>query len=140
MLVRRVDAVQSTDGRWRTKSGGSGDGFQHHADSDDPRETTNTHCTPPHVHVHLSLALSVSLRGSRTNKRKCSNTQVVSARPSAELRPIEEGAGDSYTQTDEEDMGMTYKELSLYGRLRKVARCGCVRACERACVRVDVRG
>jgi NAD+ synthase (glutamine-hydrolysing) len=29
-----------------------------------------------------------------------------------------------YTQTDEEDMGMTYAELSLFGRLRKIARCG----------------
>lgn len=27
-------------------------------------------------------------------------------------------------QTDEADMGMTYEELSVYGRLRKVARCG----------------
>ncbi|GFH21070.1 uncharacterized protein HaLaN_18305 [Haematococcus lacustris] len=27
-------------------------------------------------------------------------------------------------QTDEVDMGMTYEELSVYGRLRKIARCG----------------
>jgi len=27
-------------------------------------------------------------------------------------------------QTDEADMGMTYEELSLFGRLRKVARAG----------------
>ena len=50
--------------------------------------------------------------------------EVYGAKPTAELRPIEEGAGDSYTQTDEEDMGMTYAELSLFGRLRKIARCG----------------
>ncbi len=27
-------------------------------------------------------------------------------------------------QNDEDDMGMTYEELSVYGRLRKVLRCG----------------
>lgn len=58
-------------------------------------------------------------------------TEVWGARPSAELRPIEEGAGDSYTQTDEEDMGMTYAELSMFGRLRKIAHCGCVTGCSR---------
>eukprot|EP01118_Nematostelium_gracile_P018304 TRINITY_DN809_c0_g1_i1.p1 TRINITY_DN809_c0_g1~~TRINITY_DN809_c0_g1_i1.p1 ORF type:complete len:696 (+),score=93.52 TRINITY_DN809_c0_g1_i1:55-2142(+) len=45
---------------------------------------------------------------------------VVEATPTAELEPISE----TYTQSDEADMGMTYKELSLFGRLRKVYRCG----------------
>lgn len=27
-------------------------------------------------------------------------------------------------QNDEDDMGVTYAELSVYGRLRKIARCG----------------
>lgn len=27
-------------------------------------------------------------------------------------------------QTDEQDMGMTYEELSIFGRLRKISRCG----------------
>lgn len=27
-------------------------------------------------------------------------------------------------QTDEADMGMTYDDLGVYGRLRKMARCG----------------
>lgn len=27
-------------------------------------------------------------------------------------------------QTDEVDMGMSYEELGVYGRLRKMARCG----------------
>jgi len=40
--------------------------------------------------------------------------------PTAELEPIT----DEYTQQDEADMGMTYEELSIYGRLRKVSRCG----------------
>jgi len=45
---------------------------------------------------------------------------VVEAPPTAELEPITE----THTQTDEADMGMTYDELSVYGRLRKVHRCG----------------
>lgn len=45
---------------------------------------------------------------------------VVKAKPTAELEPITE----SYTQTDEEDMGMTYAELGIFGRLRKIYRCG----------------
>ncbi|KAI0567129.1 glutamine-dependent NAD synthetase [Gracilaria domingensis] len=45
---------------------------------------------------------------------------VVDAPPTAELEPLTE----SYVQTDEEDMGMTYEELSWFGRLRKLGRCG----------------
>ena len=45
---------------------------------------------------------------------------VEAAPPTAELEPRRDG----HLQTDEEDMGMTYDELSVYGRLRKVARCG----------------
>ena len=29
-----------------------------------------------------------------------------------------------HTQTDEEDMGMSYQELGIYGKLRKIDRCG----------------
>mmetsp|Transcript_17740 Transcript_17740/g.30170 ORF Transcript_17740/g.30170 Transcript_17740/m.30170 type:complete len:709 (+) Transcript_17740:307-2433(+) len=46
--------------------------------------------------------------------------QIAVAPPTAELEPIT----DSYVQTDEEDMGMSYAELGIYGRLRKIARCG----------------
>lgn len=46
---------------------------------------------------------------------------VVAAPPSAELEPIREG---EEAQTDEQDMGMTYDELSIYGKLRKVSNCG----------------
>ena len=42
------------------------------------------------------------------------------APPTAELEPIR----DDYVQTDEEDMGMTYEELGVYGRLRKISRLG----------------
>jgi NAD+ synthase (glutamine-hydrolysing) len=54
--------------------------------------------------------------------------EISSAAPSAELRPIEAGGNtQNYTQTDEEDMGMTYEELGIFGRLRKISRCGPVK-------------
>jgi len=53
--------------------------------------------------------------------------EIASAPPTAELRPIVatdgEGEGE-HTQTDEDDMGMTYEELGHFGRLRKLSRCG----------------
>jgi NAD+ synthase (glutamine-hydrolysing) len=45
---------------------------------------------------------------------------IVEAAPTAELEPIT----SDHTQTDEEDMGMTYDELTWYGKLRKLHRCG----------------
>lgn len=44
----------------------------------------------------------------------------IHAVPTAELEPIT----DTYVQADEADMGMTYDELSTFGRLRKVEKCG----------------
>lgn len=44
----------------------------------------------------------------------------LNATPTAELEPITE----TYVQADEADMGMTYDELSIFGRLRKVSKCG----------------
>lgn len=46
--------------------------------------------------------------------------EFLDAPPTAELEPITE----NYTQTDEADMGMTYVELSVFGRLRKVGMNG----------------
>ncbi|WFD02835.1 NAD(+) synthase (glutamine-hydrolyzing) [Malassezia obtusa] len=46
--------------------------------------------------------------------------EFLEAPPTAELEPITE----SYVQSDEADMGMTYDELSVLGRLRKVEKCG----------------
>ena len=43
---------------------------------------------------------------------------VLNAPPTAELEPITE----SYMQEDEADMGLTYQELSRFGRLRKIDR------------------
>ncbi|KAJ6261440.1 hypothetical protein Dda_4110 [Drechslerella dactyloides] len=44
----------------------------------------------------------------------------LTATPTAELEPITK----EYVQSDEADMGMTYDELSVFGRLRKVDKCG----------------
>lgn len=44
----------------------------------------------------------------------------LEATPTAELEPISE----NYVQSDEADMGMTYAELSVFGRLRKVHKLG----------------
>lgn len=46
--------------------------------------------------------------------------EFLDATPTAELEPITA----DYVQSDEVDMGMTYEELSSFGRLRKVDKCG----------------
>jgi NAD+ synthase (glutamine-hydrolysing) len=46
--------------------------------------------------------------------------EIVTAPPTAELEPITA----THRQVDEADMGMTYDELSQFGRLRKIHRCG----------------
>lgn len=45
---------------------------------------------------------------------------ILEAPPTAELQPITE----TYSQTDEDDMGMSYDDLTVYGKLRKVEKCG----------------
>jgi len=52
---------------------------------------------------------------------------IVEAPPTAELEPITA----EHKQTDEADMGMTYAELGIFGRLRKVYRSGPVGMYER---------
>ncbi|KAF5654880.1 NAD+ synthase (glutamine-hydrolyzing) [Fusarium heterosporum] len=46
--------------------------------------------------------------------------EFIHATPTAELEPITE----NYVQSDEIDMGMTYDELSRFGRLRKESKLG----------------
>ena len=60
------------------------------------------------------------LRWATDNLGYESLREVVEAVPTAELEPTT----DSYTQSDEADMGMTYEELSTFGRLRKVNKQG----------------
>ncbi|XP_057362700.1 glutamine-dependent NAD(+) synthetase isoform X4 [Manis pentadactyla] len=47
--------------------------------------------------------------------------RILAAPATAELEPLVDG---QVSQTDEEDMGMTYTELSVYGRLRKASKAG----------------
>ncbi|MEM7334071.1 MAG: NAD(+) synthase [Chloroflexota bacterium] len=54
------------------------------------------------------------------NKGYSALNEIVDAPPTAELEPITA----DYVQNDEADMGMTYEELSRFGRLRKIDRCG----------------
>lgn len=56
--------------------------------------------------------------------------QFLDAVPTAELEPI----SDTYRQSDEEDMGFTYDELSILGRLRKSFKLGTVGMFERLLV------
>lgn len=53
----------------------------------------------------------------------------LTAVPTAELEPITK----EYVQSDEVDMGMTYDELSVFGRLRKVNKLGIWGTWERLC-------
>lgn len=46
--------------------------------------------------------------------------EIVEAPPSAELKPSVKGE----IQKDEDEMGMTYEELTRFGKLRKIGRCG----------------
>ncbi|ROL41207.1 Glutamine-dependent NAD(+) synthetase [Anabarilius grahami] len=46
---------------------------------------------------------------------------ILDSPPTAELEPLTDG---KVVQTDEADMGMTYSELSVIGRLRKISKCG----------------
>ncbi|KAL5552441.1 hypothetical protein UlMin_002617 [Ulmus minor] len=57
--------------------------------------------------------------------------EIEAAPPTAELEPIR----SNYSQLDEVDMGMTYEELSIYGRLRKIFRCGPVSMFQNLCYR-----
>lgn len=63
------------------------------------------------------------------NRQIPSLIEIVNATPTAELEPITE----SYIQSDEVDMGMSYEELGVFGRLRKLSRCGPVAMYERLC-------
>eukprot|EP01032_Pedospumella_encystans_P011815 gene11815-13711_t len=54
--------------------------------------------------------------------------EIAHATPTAELRPIDADSDRAEaTQTDEDEMGMTYAELGVFGYLRKVMKCGPVK-------------
>lgn len=62
------------------------------------------------------------LRWAATDLGYPSLIEIVNAPPTAELEPL--GDSGEIRQTDEDDMGMTYEELSIFGRLRKIEMCG----------------
>jgi len=64
--------------------------------------------------------LKAFLHWGATNLGYPSLADVLRAPPTAELVPIESGE----VQLDEVEMGMTYEELGIFGRLRKLHRCG----------------
>lgn len=47
---------------------------------------------------------------------------IITAKPTAELTPLS-STGET-SQTDEDDMGLTYVEIEAMGRLRKIDHCG----------------
>lgn len=73
--------------------------------------------------------LRTFLRWAAVNLGYTSLADVEAAPPTAELEPIR----SNYSQLDEVDMGMTYEELSVYGRLRKIFRCGPVSMFQNLC-------
>lgn len=70
------------------------------------------------------------LKWAATNLGYSCLAEVEAAPPTAELEPLREGVKP---QNDEDDMGMTYAELGLYGRLRKISRYGPVAMFRHAC-------
>ncbi|GAM22828.1 hypothetical protein SAMD00019534_060030 [Acytostelium subglobosum LB1] len=71
--------------------------------------------------------LKLFLEWAGKNRNLPSLLQVITATPTAELEPTTA----DYVQSDEADMGMSYQELSVFGRLRKINRCGPVTMFER---------
>lgn len=53
--------------------------------------------------------------------------EFIHANPTAGFVPFSE----NYVQSDEEEMGLTYEQLSILGRLRKGSKLGPFRAWER---------
>ena len=62
--------------------------------------------------------------------------EVAGAPPTAELRPLADDADKDaeHSQLDEEEMGMSYYELGLFGSLRKISRAGPVSMFRKLCI------
>ncbi|KAJ6393478.1 hypothetical protein OIU77_022850 [Salix suchowensis] len=75
--------------------------------------------------------LRAFLRWAAIHLGYSSLAEIEAAPPTAELEPIR----SNYSQLDEVDMGMTYEELSVYGRLRKIFRCGPMSMFQNLCYR-----
>ncbi|XP_022721778.1 glutamine-dependent NAD(+) synthetase [Durio zibethinus] len=79
--------------------------------------------------------LRMFLRWAANHLGYSSLAEIEAAPPTAELEPIR----SNYSQLDEVDMGMTYEELSAYGRLRKIFRCGPVSMFKNLCYKWGAR-
>ncbi|KAK9230521.1 hypothetical protein WN944_023492 [Citrus x changshan-huyou] len=79
--------------------------------------------------------LRTFLRWAATHLGYSSLAEIEAAPPTAELEPRR----SNYSQLDEVDMGMTYEELSVYGRLRKIFHCGPVSMFKNLCYRWGAR-
>ncbi|KAK6947955.1 NAD/GMP synthase [Dillenia turbinata] len=79
--------------------------------------------------------LRAFLRWAATHLGYPSLAEIEAAPPTAELEPIT----SNYSQLDEVDMGMTYEELSVYGRLRKIFLCGPVSMFKNLCFKWGAR-
>ncbi|KAM7250033.1 hypothetical protein ACFE04_021916 [Oxalis oulophora] len=75
------------------------------------------------------MDLRTFLKWAAINLGYPSLAEIEAAPPTAELEPIR----SNYSQLDEVDMGMTYEELSVYGRLRKIFRSGPVSMFKNLC-------
>ncbi|RZC76838.1 hypothetical protein C5167_001008 [Papaver somniferum] len=69
------------------------------------------------------------LRWAAVHLGYSSLAEVEAAPPTAELEPTR----SNYIQSDVADMGMTYEELSVYGKLRKISRFGPVSMFQNLC-------
>ncbi len=60
------------------------------------------------------------------NTTSCTCTYIYMQRGAGNVGNCEheEEAEEEHSQIDEEDMAMSYQELGIYGRLRKIERCG----------------
>ncbi|GKV39974.1 hypothetical protein SLEP1_g47660 [Rubroshorea leprosula] len=75
--------------------------------------------------------LRMFLQWAAINLGYSSLADIEAAPPTAELEPIR----SNHSQLDEVDMGMTYEELSVYGGLPKIFRCGPVSMFKNLCYR-----
>ena len=71
---------------------------------------------------YSKIDLQNFLKWSAKERNLTSIMDIVNATPTAELRPLDQM--NKLVQTDEEEMGMTYEELSIFGRLRKICKYG----------------
>lgn len=76
----------------------------------------------PILEGYVGASSDISPRPPRYQlKSELTILSFLDATPTAELIPLGE---NKQPQSDEEEMGMSYNELSVYGRLRKVEKCG----------------